>query len=40
MNYGAVKFILEKAISSPAEGELAELDEAVRWVEEGEPFGG
>jgi hypothetical protein len=34
MNYGEVKIILEKAISSPAEVELAELDEAIRWVED------
>ena len=34
MNYGAVKIILEKAISSPAEVELTELDEAIRWVED------
>jgi hypothetical protein len=34
MNYGAVKIILEKAISSPVEVELAELDEAIRWVED------
>lgn len=34
MNYGEVKIILEKAISSPAEVDLAELDEAVRWVED------
>ena len=34
MNYGTVKIILEKAISSPAEVELTELDEAIRWLEE------
>jgi hypothetical protein len=34
MNYGTVKTILEKAISSPVEVELAELDEAIRWVED------
>ena len=34
MNYGAVKIILERAISSPAEVELPELDEAIRWVED------
>jgi hypothetical protein len=34
MNYGAVKIILEKAISSPAEVELTELDGAIRWVED------
>ena len=34
MDYGAVKIILEKAISSPAELELPELDEAIRWVED------
>jgi hypothetical protein len=34
MIYGAVKIILEKAISSPAEVGLAELDEAIRWVED------
>lgn len=30
-----VKIILEKAISSPAEVELTELNEATRWVEDG-----
>ena len=34
MNYGAVRIILEKAISSPAELNLPELDEAIRWVED------
>jgi hypothetical protein len=34
MNYGAVKIILEKAISSAAEVDLAELDEVIRWVED------
>jgi hypothetical protein len=34
MNYRAVKIILEKAISSPAEVELTELDETIRWVED------
>ena len=34
MNYGAVKTILEKAISSPAQVEVTELDEAIRWVED------
>ena len=34
MNYGAVKIILERAISSPANVELPELDEAIRWVED------
>lgn len=34
MNYGEVKIILEKAISSPAEVDLAELDGAIRWVED------
>jgi hypothetical protein len=34
MNYGAVKIVLEKAISSPPEIELTELDEAIRWVED------
>jgi len=30
----AVEIILEKAISSPAEVDLPELDEAIRWVED------
>ena len=34
MNYGAVKIILEKAISLPAQVEVTELDEAIRWVED------
>ena len=34
MNYGAVKIILEEVISSPAEVELPEIDEAIRWVED------
>ena len=34
MNYGAVRVILGKAISSPTEVELPELDEAIRWVED------
>jgi hypothetical protein len=34
MNHGAVKIILEKAISSPSEVALAELDEVIRWVED------
>jgi len=34
MNYGAVKTILEKAISSPAQVEVTELDEVIRWVED------
>ena len=34
MNYGAVRIILEKVISSPTEVELPELDEAIRWVED------
>jgi hypothetical protein len=34
MNYGTVRIILEKVISSPAEVELPELDEAIRWVED------
>jgi hypothetical protein len=34
MDYGTVRIILEKATSSPANVELAELDEAIRWVEE------
>jgi hypothetical protein len=34
MNDGAVKIILEKAIPSPAEVDLAELDKVVRWVED------
>jgi hypothetical protein len=29
MNYGMVKIVLEQAISSPAEFELAELHEAI-----------
>jgi hypothetical protein len=33
MNYGTLKIILGRAISSPAV-ELAELDEAIRWLEE------
>jgi hypothetical protein len=34
MDYGAVKTILEKAISLPAEVDLAALDEVIRWVED------
>jgi hypothetical protein len=34
MNYGAVKIILEKVVSSPANVDLTELDEAIRWVED------
>ena len=34
MDYGTVRIILEKATSSPANVELPELDEAIRWVEE------
>ena len=34
MNYGMVRIILEKAISSPAQVDLPELDEAIQWVEE------
>jgi hypothetical protein len=34
MDYGTVRIILEKAASSPANVELPELDEAIRWVEE------
>ena len=34
MDYGTVRIILEKASSSPANVELPELDEAIRWVEE------
>lgn len=34
MNYGAVRIVLEKAVSSPAEVKLPELDEAIRWVED------
>jgi hypothetical protein len=34
MDYGAVRIILEKAISSPAEVNLIELDAAIQWVED------
>ena len=34
MDYGTVRIILETAASSPANVELPELDEAIRWVEE------
>ena len=34
MNYGTIRIILEKVISSPAEVELPKLDEAIRWVED------
>ena len=34
MNYGTVRIILEKAISSPAEVNLLELDGAIQWVED------
>jgi hypothetical protein len=34
MDYGTVRTILEKGISSPAEVDRAKLDEAIQWVEE------
>ena len=34
MGYGSVRNILEKAISSPAEVDLPELDDAIQWVED------
>jgi hypothetical protein len=34
MKYRAVRIILEKAFSSPAEVELTELDEAIGCVED------
>ena len=34
MDYGTVRTILEKGISSPAEVDRAKLDEAIHWVEE------
>ena len=34
MDYGTVRIILEKAVSSPANVDLPELDEAIRWVED------
>ncbi len=34
MGYGTVRTILEKAISSPAEVDLPELDDAIQWVED------
>jgi hypothetical protein len=33
MNYSTVRIILEKVISSP-NVDMAELDEAIRWVED------
>jgi hypothetical protein len=33
MNHGTVRIILEKVISSPANVNLADFDEAIRWVE-------
>jgi hypothetical protein len=35
MDYGMVRTILKRAISSPAEVELPELDEAIRFMEGG-----
>jgi hypothetical protein len=32
MDYGTVRIILEKAVSSPAEVDLPKLDEAIQWV--------
>ena len=34
MNHGTVRIILEKVISSPANVNLPEFDEAIRWVED------
>jgi hypothetical protein len=34
MDYRTVRVILKGAISSPAEVDLAALDEAIRWVED------
>ena len=34
MDYGTVRIILEKAISSPAQVELPKLDGAIQWVED------
>jgi hypothetical protein len=34
MDYRTVRVILNGALSSPAEVDLAALDEAIRWVEE------
>ena len=34
MDYGTVGIILERAISSPAEVNLLELDDAIQWVED------
>jgi hypothetical protein len=34
MDYGAVRIILEKAISSPAELDLPKLDDAIQWVQD------
>jgi hypothetical protein len=34
MDYGTVRIILEKAISSAAEVNLLELDDALQWVED------
>jgi hypothetical protein len=34
MDYGTVRSILNGAISSPTEVDLAALDEAIRWVED------
>jgi hypothetical protein len=34
MDYGTVRTILEKAVSSPAEVDLPKLDEAIQWVED------
>ena len=34
MDYATVRIALEKVISAPAEVELPELDEAIRWVED------
>jgi hypothetical protein len=33
MNHGTVRIILEKVISSPANVNLSNFDEAIRWVE-------
>jgi hypothetical protein len=34
MDYGIVRVILNRAISSPSEVDLPALDEAIRWVED------
>jgi hypothetical protein len=34
MDFGTIRAILEKAISSPAEVALPKLDEAIQWVED------